>query len=1267
MSVGSQNHRTVLYPMKENHPMKKRFATAAASFVAALVMLAVMPIATASATEPWWQVLTGSRPTNLWEPVDASEIQEVTGNRFFGLIFAAKVEVAGQVVGCLGSGSLAEFGGPTADEACEGETGFAASETAAEFEEMLEGPYGAGQVQVTGGPAGTSPFKIESPWAPPVEVSVVEAELFGEVAPLGENVGSKVLSEGSGRLVLALTNLGDAPVDGSSTPVTIVDELPEGAVATGVEAVAGAFNKYGPVECAIEAADEVACTYEGELPLYEAIEVEILVSLTGSPPVEGSPGEVSVSGGTASPASAVQDINVSNEMVPFGIEKFSAVAEEEGGNPEGEGGIPVTRAGSHPFQYTTTVQLNAGAVHSTPDIGIPAARLLATDQPGLPRNLRFPLPAGLVGNATAMPECDMATFLRVDEFRNKCPDATAIGVSSATVVESNNFGLARLAVPVFNLPPAHGEPARFGFAVGGVPVLINTEVDPDDDYRITGRVSNVSQVVQFLSATTTLWGTPGDPRHDGARGWDCVYFDPFGPCQRPSGLDESAFLRMPVQCSSPLDFGLELEPWNVPIGSQVEGASFTGDPLLGCNSVPFDPTIESSPTSKLAGNPSGLSFSLRMPNSGLLNKDGIAEGQAKKIEVDLPEGMTINPSQGEGLVGCNPAQYANETVDSTAGEGCPEASKIGTVQIATPLLEEEAKGSLYVANPHDNPFGSLLALYMVAKIPERGILVKQAGKVEADPVTGQLTTTFDDLPQLPFSEFNLQFRPGGRAPLVTPPTCDGDPSEPGNQPFEIVARFTPWSAQDPNNPTPDEIVTRTSTFTVERGVDGGPCPSGGTPPFKPGLLAGTINNAAGSYSPFNVRLTRNDGEQEFTNFSIKLPPGVIGKLAGIPFCPDAAIAAAKARTGSTGGAEELASPSCPLASQVGRTLVGAGVGSILTYVPGKLYMAGPYNGSPLSIVAITAAKVGPFDLGTVVVRLALRINPETVEAFVDATGTDPIPHIIQGIPVHARDIRAYVDRPEFMLNPTSCEPTSTASTVLGSGLDFGSDADNVPVTVTSPFQAADCASLGFKPRLKLSLRGKTRRGGNPALRAVFRPRLGDANAARVSVALPRSEFLDQSHIRTVCTRVQFKAGAGNGTECPSGAIYGRARAWTPLLDQPLEGPVFLRSSENPLPDLVLALHGLVDVHAVGRIDSVNGGIRTTIDFVPDVPITKVVLNMGGGKKSLLENSTNICRGKHKATVKMKGHNGALRNFKAPLKAKCGKKAKKKKSQRKQKS
>ena len=679
-------------------------------------------------------------------------------------------------------------------------------------------------------------------------------------------------------------------------------------------------------------------------------------------------------------------------------------------------------------------------------------------------------------------------------------------------------------------------------------------------------------------------------------------------------------------------FGAEVEPWNVPLGSVVAARAFEVPKMSGCNQVPFNPAVQATPTSKLAENPSGLDFRLDMPDSGLLNRDAISEGQAKKVEVTLPEGMSVNPSQAEGLAVCTPAQYARERSDSQPGEGCPDASKIGDVRVSTPLLNEEATGSLYVAAPYDNPDGSLIGLYIVARIPDRGVLVKQFGKVTPDPKTGQLVTTFDHLPQIPFSSFRLHFREGGRAPLVTPPSCGTT---------DVVAKFVPWSASDPENPQPSDVVTRTAAFTVERGADGGACPGGGVPPFHPGLSAGTTNNAAGHYSPFNLRLTRKDGEQEFTNFSIKLPPGVIGKLAGIPFCPDAAIAAAKARTGRSGGQEELEDPSCPAASQVGRTLVGAGVGSLLTYVPGRLYLAGPYHGSALSVVAITAAKVGPFDLGTVVVREALEVNPDTAEVFVDATGSDPIPHIIQGVPVHARDIRVYVDRSDFVLNPTGCKRTSTASTVLGSGLDFGSSADDQPVTVTSPFQAADCAALGFGPKLSVRLRGGTKRGATPALEAVVTARPGEANIAEAQVTLPHSEFLEQSHIRTICTRVQFAAGDVPGEKCPAGSVYGHARAITPLLDEPLEGPVFLRSSPRPLPDLVAALHsGKIDVNVTGYIDSVKGGrLRTTFATVPDAPVSKFVLKMQGGQKSLLVNSTDICKGRHPAIADFTGHNG----------------------------
>jgi hypothetical protein len=468
-----------------------------------------------------------------------------------------------------------------------------------------------------------------------------------------------------------------------------------------------------------------------------------------------------------------------------------------------------------------------------------------------------------------------------------------------------------------------------------------------------------------------------------------------------------------------------------------------------------------------------------------------------------------------------------------------------------------------------------------------------------------------------------------------------------------VGRFTPFSAAGDS-----EAKEATASFEVTVGPGGGACPTAGAPPFNPGLIAGSLNNAAGRYSPFNVRIFRTDAEQEITRFSIKLPPGVTGKLAGVPFCSDLAIAAAHARERQPrGGQEEIDNPSCPQASEIGRTLVGAGVGTSLAYVPGKIYLAGPYNGNSLSIVAITAAKAGPFDLGTVVVREGLEVNPETAEVFVDATGSDPLPHIINGIPVHVRDIRAYVDRANFVLNPTNCERMSTAATVLGSGTDFSSEADDQPVTVTSPFQAADCASLKFKPKLAISLKGGTRRNTHPALKAVVTyPKGNNANIESAQVTLPHSEFLENAHIKTICTRVQFKAGKVPGEMCPAASIYGRARATTPLLDEPLSGPVYLRSSSHPLPDLVVALNsGRINIDLVGRIDSVNGRIRNTFEALPDAPVSKFVLEMQGGKKGLLVNSTNICRGKHRAKLAFTGHNGKVLRTNPAVKAQCGRK------------
>jgi len=874
-------------------------------------------------------------------------------------------------------------------------------------------------------------------------------------------------------------------------------------------------------------------------------------------------------------------------------------------------GSPDTRASTHPYEFLVHFALKTLESGAT--------------EGGATRDVIVDLPPGLVGNPQAVPSCP---HQNLESRIPRCSGETQIGFLRATVP-----GLGEINTALYNLTPPPGAATRLGFSLFAANVFEDASVRSEEGYGLEVGAFNIP--VEATAVTETVWGVPPDPGHD-----------PERECQLPSGegtfsgcsssLSPGAYLTLPANCGTPLETTVKVDSITNPgvfdeqSAVSVDGA---GNPAAqsGCDAVPFDPTISSQPTSKLASNPSGFDFELKLQNQGLTSAGGTVETEPKKVVVTLPEGVTVNPSLAEGIATCSEAQYKAERLGSAAGENCPEASKLGSVHVLSPLLKEPVEGSLYLAAPYENPFNSLTALYMVARAPERGVFVKQAGKIDLNESTGRITTTFEGLPPVPFSSFKLHFREGARAPLATPQAC-GE--------YRTVAKMTPFSAS-----SDAEAIETTGAFQIEHGADGGPCPSGGLPPFKPGLIAGSINNAAGHFSPFNVRLFRSDTEQEFTRFSIKLPPGITAKLAGTPYCPESGVALAESRTGIHGGEEEIASPSCPAASEIGHSLAGAGVGQALAYAPGKIYLAGPYHGSNLSIVAITAAKVGPFDLGNVVIRYALKIDPETAEAFIDATGSDPIPHIIKGVAVHARDIRAYVDRSGFTLNPTDCTRTSTASTLLGSGLDFFSEADDRPVTVSTPYQAADCAALPFKPRLNLSLKGGSRRGSFPALTAKLKMNgIGEAGIARSEVVLPKSEFIENTHFQTICTRVQFKAGAGNGAQCPADSVYGKASAVTPLLSEPLTGPVFLRSSEHKLPDLVVALHNSqIDFDLVAHVDSVKGRLRSTFEAAPDAPVSSFTLQMQGGKKGLFVNSTNLCKGTHKAEINFTGQNGKVWN------------------------
>jgi hypothetical protein len=879
-----------------------------------------------------------------------------------------------------------------------------------------------------------------------------------------------------------------------------------------------------------------------------------------------------------------------------------------------------TQAGAH-ADFTTDIEVSSAS-------GVAYAKT---------KDVVVELPPGLFGNPEAFPKCTTLQFGTVP-LVSKCPVDSQLGSTDITI--SGSSGGSFINEPVYNMPTPGGDiAARFGFYAGPFQIFLDARLDPET-HTLIASVSNAPSAAELVESSTTFWGVPGAEEHDVERltPWEVVTgTGPVGG--RPSNLSEVPFMTNPTDCTPGRTVNVAVESYQLP--GQIFTKSAPFPQITGCGLTDFNPAPTLAPTTTQGTSGSGLDYNLTLPVKGLQFANVLYGSEMKRAEVVLPEGMTINPSEAEGLGVCSEEELARETYNSAPNVGCPETSKIGSVEATTPVIDRDAVGSLYLAKPYDNPFGSLLALYMVLKVPDRGVLVKLPGRVTTDPQTGQITTVFDEIPELPVAEFHLHFREGSRAPLITPAACAS---------YSALSNLSPWSR-------PEDVVPRSSSFAIESGPDHGPCPTGGLPPFHPGLLAGTQNNAAGTFSPFNVELTRTDSEQEITHFSIKLPPGLVGKLAGIPFCSDAAIAAAKARTGVHGGEEELVAPSCPVNSQIGSSWAGAGVGQVLVYVPGKVYLAGPYHGSALSIVSVTAAKAGPFDLGTVVVREALKINPETAEVFVDATGSDPIPHIIAGIPVRLRDIRVYVDRPKFVLNPTSCKRTSTASTVLGAGLDFASEADDRPFTATSPFQAADCASLGFSPKLSLSLSGGTKRGQNPAFKAVLKARPGDANIGDSQVTLPHSEFLDQSHIKTVCTRVQFNSGQGNGTECPAGSIYGHAEAITPILDEPLSGPVFLRSSSHNLPDLVAALHsGRIDVDLVGRIDSVGkeGRIRNSFEEVPDAPVTKFTLTMQGGGKGLLVNSTNLCARPNRALSHFTGQNGKVYDTKPVLKPKCGK-------------
>jgi hypothetical protein len=666
--------------------------------------------------------------------------------------------------------------------------------------------------------------------------------------------------------------------------------------------------------------------------------------------------------------------------------------------------------------------------------------------------------------------------------------------------------------------------------------------------------------------------------------------------------------------------------------------------LEDCEALPFSPTISSQPETAQADSPTGLHFALHVPQHNEPQEggsEGLATAHLKDVSVALPAGLEVNASAADGLGACALAgpQGINLPGSGEPGEGeaakCPPSSKVGTVAVKTPLLDHPLPGSVYLAKQVENPFGSLIALYIAVDDPVTGVVVKIPVEVEPDPLTGQLKTFVTENPQLPFEDFSFDFFGGARASLTTPLTCGT---------YATEAQLTPWSEPE------GQAVGQSSSFPIAAGPGGGPCvTSEAQAPNQPSFEAGTIAPLAGAYSPFVLRLTRQNGSQRFAALNLTLPPGLTGKLAGLSECTDAQIAGAEARGGLGEGALEAAQPSCPQSSEVGVVNVGVGSGAPF-YVQGHAYLAGPYKGAPLSTVIITPGVAGPFDLGAVVVRAGLYVDESTAQV---TAKSDPVPRILHGIPLDVRSIAVQLDRPEFMLNPTSCEAMAVG------GEEISTTGAVAPLQ--NRFQLGGCRGLDFSPRLSLSLKGGMKKTGHPRLRAVLTQPAGQANIARITTILPPSEFIDQFHISNPCTRPQFAAGA-----CPPGSVLGTARAYTPLLDEPLEGKVYFRSNggERELPDVVADLNGQIHFVAVGFVDSVRGRskeesrLRTTFAVVPDAPVSKVVIALKGGREGLLENSRNLCSFKPKATVKLTAHNGKTANSSQRVATSCRKRSRK---------
>jgi hypothetical protein len=845
----------------------------------------------------------------------------------------------------------------------------------------------------------------------------------------------------------------------------------------------------------------------------------------------------------------------------FGIANFDGTVTQSDGSP-------ASQAGSHPFEATTDIDF------TTPGPGQPPNEM--------PRTIVVDLPAGLIGNPNAVPLCTRAEFFDGSLGGSGCSPESQVGTSTL----KTTFG--PFTFPVYAMTPKPGEPARFVFRALIPPVYIDARVRSESDYGLTVTIRGVSEALPLVGTSLTFWGVPADPAHDAER--QCPGF--VSPCA--SHAPRKPFLTNPTSCTGPVTTTMHADSWQDP--GDFKSASFLthdqfGQPIgaTGCDQEQFNPSISVQPNVNSADSPSGLSVNLHVPQND--NPDGLAISHLKKAVVTLPDGVSVNPSAADGLGSCSPSQIGLGSADAPT---CPDSSKIGTVQVITPLLADPMDGSIYLAQPGNNPSNGLLAIYIVAQ--RDGVILKLPGKVDADPSTGKLTATIDNAPQLPFSDFNLTFDGGPRGALALPASCGS---------FTTTSQLTPWSGGAAASPS--------SSFAVTNDCGGG---------FNPAFLAGSTNTAAGQSTGFTLQVARSDGQQHLKSLSATLPQGLLANVGTVPLCNDAAAAAG----------------TCDASSQVGTTSVASGAGSTPFYLPGKVYLTGPYKGAPFGLSIVVPAVAGPFNLGTVVVRAAIAVDPNDAHLTVTS---DDLPSILQGIPLRVRKIAVDINRPGFMTNPTSCAPMQVTGQI--NSIEGASSA------VSSPFQVGGCAQLPFNPSMTAKLSGNLKKGGAPGLDVEVKSAAGQSNLKSVALTLPK--VLSIALGGASCSAAQLAANT-----CPAASQVGTATASTPLLSSPLSGPVFLvNPAGGGIPSLFVRLSGSgLTINLPSKTAIKNGALQATFDTVPDVSISSFKLSLKSGTGALLKSNAAVCSSSRLAAATLLGQNGSRSRRAIGVGASCGK-------------